>query len=408
MGDHDDLLLRHQPGLKYDSMEQFFCDSAAEWTDNPGNQLRRADTAHGQGEVLASGTDLKLAFLAGTRYSNGQEVRADDLIGDPKKNYREQYVALRASRPDLRNRMYGHAVEAGGRLWLQYWFFYFYNDYNLALWIGLHEGDWEMVQLRMHDGVPDLAVYAQHRQAEKRPWTQVGKVPGDPNRPMVYVARGSHASYFEPGFHQTEAWYDLADGKRNSPRCALEIVTDDDPAWIVWPGVWGDTRARVGGIDQPSPRGPAAHDSWTDPDSALATAWEPQRKDAIDAPAVRIARDRGRMRIDFDFTRQQGPPASALQVTVNSSDEAGVPPRTYTFHVIETVSGTLATRIALDPAKHYDVYASTTSGTPPIPSESTLTELGPAGAVAKLPLAERALGGFGRLVARIRGQLPRR
>jgi hypothetical protein len=407
MGDHDDLLRRHQPGLKYDSMEQFFCDSAAEWTDNPGNQLRRADGAHSPGELLAGGADLKLAFLGGERYADGQEVRSDDRIGDPKKNYREQYVALRAARADLRNRMYGHAVEAGGRLWLQYWFFYFYNDYNLALGIGLHEGDWEMVQLRMHDGVPDLALYAQHRQAEKRPWAQVGKVPGDPNRPMVYVARGSHASYFEPGFHQTEAWYDLADGKRNSPRTTLEIVTDDDPPWIAWPGVWGDTPARVGGIDQPSPRGPSAHAQWKSPDGLLATAWEPTRKDAVAAPAVTIARERGCMRVDFDFARQPGPPASALQVTVNSSDEAGVPPRTYTFHVIETERGSLATRVPLDPAKHYDVYASTTAGDPPIPSESTLIELDPAGAMAKVPAVERVIGGFGRLVARLRGQLGR-
>jgi hypothetical protein len=409
MGDHDDLLRRHQPGLKYDSMEQYFCDSAAEWTDNPGNQLGRADTAHGLGDLLADGTDLKLSFLAGTHYAGGQEVRSDDRIGDPKKNYREQYVALRAKRPDLRNRMYGHAVEAGGQLWLQYWFFYFYNDYNLALGIGLHEGDWEMIQLRIHDGVPDLAVYAQHRQAEKRPWAQVGKVPGDPNRPMVYVARGSHASYFEPGFHQTEAWYDLADGKRNSPRTTLEIVNDDDPPWMAWPGVWGDTRARIGGIDQPSPRGPSAHDQWTNPGAALATAWQPQRKDAIDAPAVTIARDRGRMRIDFDFSQQgpPAPPAASLQVTVNSSDEAGVPPRAYTFHVAETRRGTLSTQVPLDPDKHYDIYASTTTGDPPIPSESTLTELDPAGKVARLPLAERAIGGFGRLVARLRGQLGR-
>jgi hypothetical protein len=49
MGEHDDLLRRHQPGLKYDSMEQYFCDSAAEWTDNPGNELRRADGAHALG-----------------------------------------------------------------------------------------------------------------------------------------------------------------------------------------------------------------------------------------------------------------------------------------------------------------------------------------------------------------------
>jgi hypothetical protein len=407
MGDHDDLLLRHQPGLKYDSMEQYFCDSAAEWTDNPGNELRRADTAHRPGELLATGADLTLSFLAATHYGGGQEVRPDDRIGNPRKNYREQYVTLRAARPDLRNRMYGHAVEAGAHLWLQYWFFYFYNDYNLALGIGLHEGDWETVQLRIHDGAPDLAVYAQHRQAEKRPWAQVRRVPGDANRPMVYVARGSHASYFEPGFHQTEAWYDLADGKRNSPRTTLEIVTDDDPPWIAWPGVWGDTRARLGVIDQPSPRGPSAHDSWSNPAVALATAWQPQRKDAIDAPAVRITRDRGRMRIDFDFSRQPGPPAASLQVTVNSSDEAGVPPRTYTFHVPETRRGTLSTEVPLDPAKHYDIYASTTTGDPPIPSESTLTELDPVGKVAKLPLAERAIGGFGRLVARLRGQLGR-
>ena len=408
MGEHDDLLRRHQPGLKYDSMEQYFCDSAAEWTNNPGNELRRADGPHALGELLATGSALTLELLGATHYADGKEVRDGDRIGDPGKNYRAQYVALRAAHPELRNRMYGHAVEANGHLWLQYWFFYFYNDYNLALGIGLHEGDWEMIQLRMHDGAPDLAVYAQHRQAEKRPWAQVTRVPGDPNRPMVYVARGSHASYFEPGFHQTEAWYDLADGKRNSPRCTLEIVGDDEPSWLAWPGVWGDTRARVGGIDQPSPRGPAAHDSWTNPDGALATAWEPQRKTAVAAPTVVIARVQGRMRVDFDFTRNAtAPPPASLQVTVNSRDEAGVPPRTYTFQLVQTRRGTLVTDVPLDPAKHYDIYASTTSGDPPIPSESVLTELGPAGKVARVPFAEQALGSFGRMVARIRGQLRR-
>jgi hypothetical protein len=407
MGEHDDLLRRHQPGLRYDSMEQYFCDSAAEWTENPGNELRRADGPHAPGDVIASGAELKLAFLGGMRYADGTEVRNDDLIGDPKRNYREQYVALRAARPDLRNRMYAHAVEANGRLWLQYWFFYFYNDYNLALGIGLHEGDWEMVQLRMHDDTPDLAVYAQHRNAEQRPWPQVEKVPGDPNRPMVYVARGSHASYFEPGFHETEVWYDLADGKRRSPRCALEVVADGDPPWIAWPGAWGDTRARVGGIDQPSPRGPAAHGQWDNPNLLLATAVEPVRKDAIAAPVVIIARDQGQMRIDFDFTHQTGPPAASLQVTVNSRDEAGVPPRTYNFGVAETRRGTLNTTIPLDPGKHYDIYTSTTAGTPPIPSASVLTLINPAGAVAKVPIAEQALGSLSRLIARLRGQLRR-
>ena len=66
-----------------------------------------------------------------------------------------------------------------------------------------------------------------------------------------------------------------------------------------------------------------------------------------------------------------------------------MPPRTYTFQVAQTRRGTLATDVPLDPAKHYDVYASTTSGDPPIPSESVLTELDPVGKVARLPFAER-------------------
>jgi hypothetical protein len=407
MGDHDDLLRRFQPGMRYDSMEQFFADSAEEWTANPGNELRRADTSSAPGDLLASGAQLTLAFLASGHYADGSAVRDGDRIGDPARNYREQYVALRQARPELRNRMYGHALEAGGRLWLQYWFFYFYNDYNLALGIGLHEGDWEMVQLRMYGDEPDLAVYAQHRRAEQRPWSQVQRVPSDSHRPLVYVARGSHASYFEAGFHQTEAWYDLADGKRTGPRLTLEVIDDTGPPWVGWPGVWGDTRARVGGIDQPSPQGPSAHKSWHDPNSALATAWQPQRAEAIAAPQVTVKRENGQLRIDFDFSRQRVPPL-ALQVTVNSRDEAGVPPRTYTFGVVETTHGTLATRIPLDPAKHYDVYVATTAGNPPIPSESDLTEINPVGEKQTLGLGPKLLQRAGTLVARLRGELRQR
>ena len=156
--------------------------------------------------------------------------------------------------------------------------------------------------------------------------------------------------------------------------------------------MWGDTRARVGGIDQPSPRGPSAHAQWTNPDGALATAWEPQRKDAVAAPAVdHHARSGGRMRVDFDFTRQAGPPAASLQVTVNSRDEAGVPPRTYTFQVAQTRHGTLATDVAARPAKHYDVYASTTSGDPPDPVGVDAHRARPGGQGGELPLAERVV-----------------
>lgn len=43
------------------------------------------------------------------------------------------YFDLR-QREGYANRMYGRAKEdSGGRLWLQYWLYYFYNDYNLTL-----------------------------------------------------------------------------------------------------------------------------------------------------------------------------------------------------------------------------------------------------------------------------------
>ena len=167
--------------------------------------------------------------------------------------------------------MYGRAKEdSDGRLWLQYWLYYFYNDYNLAGGAGLHEGDWEMVQLRMHrdEDHPDLAVYAQHKHAGQASWGEVEKDPGSPDTPLVYVGRGSHASYFHAGYHETEAWYDLADGKRKTPKLRLEIIGDPVPGWLQWRGRWGDTQPRIPGLHQPSPRGPLPHKQWDRPEEA--------------------------------------------------------------------------------------------------------------------------------------------
>ncbi|MEO8689693.1 MAG: hypothetical protein ABI611_15965 [Solirubrobacteraceae bacterium] len=401
MGEHDELLRRYVPRLRYDSNEQYFADSPAQWTENPGNELRRTG-----GRLIARAPDLTLGFLGAETYLDGQPVAKDDFIGDPKRDYRAQYVKLRIARPELKNRVHGHAVEAGGRVWLQYWLWYFYNDYSLALGAGLHEGDWEGVMLRMHDDEPDLALYAQHTHAEKRPWHEVEKLDG---HPLVYVARGSHASYFEAGFHTTEAWYDLADGKRKSPDLELEILDGDGPGWALWPGRWGDTHPMLpGGIQQPSPTGPGAKKQWKDPGSLLDTARVAERRDAPEGPEVAISRAGDWMRIDFDFERHAQPPR-ALVVTVNSRDEDGVPPRTYTFTLEDTVSGSLKTRIPTDPRKHYDVYTSTTAGDPAVPSESTLTELDPVGSgPPKPPLGQRVALGLSKLFAWVRGHLPGR
>jgi hypothetical protein len=350
----EELLARFKPQLRYDSQEAFFADSAEQMTANPGNQLRRAD-----GEVLAQGGSLTLALLGSPTYANGARAERTDVLGVSGRDYRTQYARLRQARPELSNRVYGHAKkDSGGRLWLQYWFWYFYNDYHLAADFGLHEGDWEMVQLRMQGDEPDAALYAQHAYAEMRSWEAVEKTPD--GRPVVYPGRGSHASYFEPGLYETAGWFDIADGKRDTPELELEILHDGQPPWVLWPGFWGDTKKGgvLGFLEDESPRGPSQHAHWKDPAALLERAIERSPARPAAEPEVSVTRAHGNLHLSFDFTHQRGGEPLKLVVTVNSEDEPGVPPKTFTFDVAGLQRGELNTRCALAPERHYDVNTS--------------------------------------------------
>lgn len=406
MADPDELLRRFQPRLRYDSQEAFFADSAAEWTDNPGNELRRR-FADGKPGALIAATDpaageqkLTLGFLDHPLYADGETKAEDeDLISSPRRDYRRRYAELRM-RPGYANVMYGRAkLGSDERLWLQYWLWYFYNDLHLAGGAGLHEGDWEMVQLRLGPGGerPDLAVYAQHTHAGQAAWEDVEKEPGQPDSPLIYVGRGSHASYFRAGYQGTGVWYDLADGKRPAPPLRLEILGDDDlPGWVRWRGRWGDTQPRIPGLHQPSPPGPVVHQQWDDPALLVADAVTVTRSQALPAPEVRIDRRSGRMRVRFDFSARAGQAPERLVITVNSKDDR-LPPRTYTFALEHALRGGLDTGIELAEGKHYDVYVSTV-GTDGRPSESRLVLLDPKpGLLARLAAVVPAI------VARLRG-----
>jgi hypothetical protein len=352
----EQLLERYKPQPRYDSQEAFFADSAEEMTANPGNQLRRAN-----GHVIASaGNDLSLAAL-GPTYADGSAAAKTDVIGVNGNNYRDQYTALREARPDLRNRIYGHAHQAAdGHLWLQYWFWYFYNDYHLAADFGLHEGDWEMIELRLDGEQPDLALYAQHAYAESRSWDEVEKT--SDGRPVTYPGRGSHASYFEPGLYDTVGWFDIVDGKRNTPELALEIVPSGEPGWIRWPGAWGDTKPSsklLQGLEEPSPTGPAQHPYWEHPQKLMAKAVDRVVKTPLAPPELDATRKHGELWVLFDFTGHAGGDPLRLIATVNSADEKGIPPKTFTFDVEgKTGSGQFDTKVKLAPKNHYEVELS--------------------------------------------------
>jgi hypothetical protein len=267
------LLARHLPIVRFDSRERYFPVSASAWTDCPGHVLRRAD-----GTVLADRTSagtpwLELSFLGPERYRDGTCVRDRDVIASPGRGYQAKAEPFQAD-PRYALRVYGRArTGSDRRLWLQYRWFYFLNDYRLVgrwLAVGTHEGDWEMIQLRLdaERSVPDLALYTHHRAAQVRMWDAVETVG---SQPVVYVARGSHGCYFTPGTRWTGAWFDHADGRVDRGPLQLELV-GDGPAheWIRWPGSWGATvprRGVLGLLDGRSPAGPGApwHIRWRDP-----------------------------------------------------------------------------------------------------------------------------------------------
>src|SRR6478736_8802172 len=370
MPDHEDLLRAFQPVLRYDSQETYFADSADEWTATETNVLRRAT-----GQVLARAVPhagepaLDLDFLGLFRYGDGSPVLDDDDIANTGHDYIEQASRLHGR---FGNVVYGHSrPDVNGRLWLQYWRWHFYNDFALAgIHAGLHEGDWEMVQLRLgdDDAAPDLAVYAQHKGGEALAWGNVRK---EGCRPLVYVARGSHASYFSIDTVGRGNWLDRADGRRRARTGEeLRIVDDASPPWVLWPGLWGGTRPTGFVLDARRPTGPGAHSQWRDPLALVHLADEQARTPSIAPPAPPAAtftarREDDRLMVDYDLghANLRGPATvTALVVTVNPPDDKQQPPRTWALPV-QDAHGTVSPPVDLDPSERYEVVVSTAADT---------------------------------------------
>ena len=165
--------------------------------------------------------------------------------------------------------------ETQDRAVVQYWIFYYYNS-----WANQHEGDWELVEIAFNssdlaeilskDLSPEFAAYSQHISGHRRAWKDVIKVGPGNRRPRVYVAEGSHASYFEPGTYDQFLWIDRAraGGPVVDPNvvmipCSEGTGTDfqtciqNEPVrWLAFEGLWGEKAPGPGLRKQSGPRGP--------------------------------------------------------------------------------------------------------------------------------------------------------
>ena len=172
------------------------------------------------------------------------------------------------------HKVYGRvAIGASGRKWLQYWFFYYFNDYN-NLVDDLHEGDWEMIQVRLDSNdQPDRITYARHNYGVHCDWGPGRTVDGV--RPRVFVAQGSHASYGTPGqtpihlqfpLHAEDDHWGGSELGGIDVIPPVEVIRGSLP-WLSWPGHWGSS------LDGnfPSPGSPATQPQW-DPDAYDADA----------------------------------------------------------------------------------------------------------------------------------------
>jgi len=207
--------------------------------------------------------------------------------------------------------VYGHLARGSdGSRWLQYWLFYEDNPQDRGiLRTGRHAGDWEFAQVRLDEtGKPDRITLSQHSWSESCDWS---KVETDSGAPVLFVANAAHATYRRPGT-KDRPWpdpNDEADGKGLRARPPLTRITATSPAWVAWPGRWGETQDSPVPAESSSPRGPAHKDDerFADPSGYDADAREcgsgppgrPWQTPALLAPVALLAvmaRSRSRRR----------------------------------------------------------------------------------------------------------------
>ncbi len=261
-----DLLRAYSPHLRYETQETYFADSAAEMTDSYVSGSRTNYLVNGSGTRLAAADpanplpNLSLAFLGDPVYGDGRTAATSDYLDAANASYQQDAQRMRAA--GYGDRVYGRAFTAAGKTWLQYWLFSYYNPQNV-LGFGVHEGDWEFVQVGLDaNGAPDVATYAQHGGGERCAWSQVQRTAA--GAPIVYVALASHASYFSAGIHPRGLLPD--DNHRGTGyqvRPSLEIVSQSTP-FMAWRGKWGASSS--------SPIAPRRQVKWGDPNGFHAGA----------------------------------------------------------------------------------------------------------------------------------------
>jgi len=190
---------------------------------------------------------------------------------NPGCTYEKWFDSLNAT-PTI----YGRVMpdpDADNLIAVQYWFFWPFNDWN-----NRHEGDWEMMQINFDTASveealvvePASVILAQHEGGEIQDWNNISLLD---DRPLVFPAAGSHATYFSANrWIGTSAQTGVGCDDTRTPARVLtpqvialprDIPTSaSDPfAWLAYEGHWGE---RHSGFNN-GPTGPQTKSQWDHP-----------------------------------------------------------------------------------------------------------------------------------------------
>ena len=243
------------------------------------------DALFGNDEVTLRGpSNLVEVAPRASRLAAGLEGYALDFPGNALSSsacsYEQWERRITARRAPT---VYAHVATEAGKLALQYWFFYVYNDFN-----NKHEGDWELIQLDYDAATPTAALgtrpfevgYSQHAGAERAEWGSPKLELVEGTHPVVYPAEGSHANYFSAALflgrsaaqgvgcdNTSEPWRELRPKVDVIPESRSEAVAEFP--WLGYEGRWGERRR--GFYDAPT--GPSTKDQWTLPLTWASETW---------------------------------------------------------------------------------------------------------------------------------------
>ena len=174
----EQLALTYEPYLHFAAGEKFFPTDVNYHIENSDLYIKTGDIN-------------TLIESSPTAASIAQYQTEDYFLNNTLGGFEEIARDYQQRRESFGDKIYAHVTSESRFIVVQYWFFYAYNPGTL----NQHQGDWEMIEVILDSTeTPQYAVYSQHHAGEMAEWNDIEKVDG--THPRVYVALGSHASYF--------------------------------------------------------------------------------------------------------------------------------------------------------------------------------------------------------------------